>query len=156
MSDYKTAESRDDVMHDRFVRWQKATREQLSYAINLLLISAGAVVGFEVTTSFDDRFVLTSAQRWTFLTSLVFVALSMVPGIAAVVTRLQDFRVTTRVARMEWKSPKKSSEIDSLRAKARLLGNASWCLFYIQALTFGIGTALAAVVFFLSVASQSS
>jgi hypothetical protein len=155
MSEEKTDAPRQDILHDRFVRWQTTAREQLSYAINLILVFSGATIGFEITTSLNERFVLSRSEDALYLTSLLFLALSMIPGLAAVISRLRDFRATTKIARLRWKSRQEdAAEIDLLVARTISLGRITWCLFYVQIIAFAIGAFFAATVFFLFIASQ--
>jgi hypothetical protein len=68
----------DEILRERFVRWQTATREQLGYAINLILAFAGATIGFELTTLLNERFILSRCENNLYFASLSFRFLSMI------------------------------------------------------------------------------
>jgi hypothetical protein len=129
---------------ERFVRWQAITREQLSFANNLLLGLAVAVVGFEISLTLNDKFALVSCwQKTAFLVSLALLAASSLAALVAVVTRLCDFRLTARTIRTE--QTEEQQQADHLRAVTAKLGSATWNLFWLQIATFFFGILLAVV-----------
>ncbi len=132
----------EEQLHDRFVRWQEITRTQMSYAIGLLLGFAGATIGFGVnllTTA--DLNSLPLAERFIFFLAMVLLTLSMAPGLVAVGSRLTDFRKTTKLTNLRWKSPEKTSDIADLECETRCLGKWTWRLFYCQINLFSAGIA---------------
>jgi hypothetical protein len=152
MSEERTNTPQNDILHDRFVRWQQITLQQLTYAINLILAFSGATIGFDITIALNDKFNLPGPGKWLFMLSLSLLAASMAFGILAVVNRLRDFRLTTRTARLRWKSPD-AAEIDCLTNETSRLGNVTWCLFYLQTGFFSGGILFSAFVMFAFIAS---
>jgi hypothetical protein len=153
MTDSEDDTPSNAILHDRFVRWQKITLQQLTYALNLILALSGAAIAFEISTSLSERFVVSCVGKFALLASLTLLVLSMFVGLCAVVSRLYDFRYTTRIARIRWKHPEQESKISRLEYMTDSLGKATWCLFLAQVLTFGLGIILALIVFFLFLAS---
>src|SRR3989304_1936075 len=87
------------MSRERFIRWQRYTIEQLTFALNLFLgLSVGALA-FGLTLLRDDSFSVSGCSKVALSISLVALALSVVAGCAAVVTRLLDFRYTARKVR---------------------------------------------------------
>ena len=93
-----------------FVRWQTITREQLSYAISLILGLSVAALGFELSLILHVEFgdVLVS-DKPALLLSYAFATSSAISvivqgcstglGIWVVLNRLADFRLTASIAR---------------------------------------------------------
>ncbi len=146
MSNDQTDPPRDDVPRESFVRWQQTTLRQLGYSINLLLGFAGAALGFEIAQSLDGK--IATCVCTIFALSLICLALSLLAGVIATVSRLWDFRITTRVAKMNWEKTGQSAAAERKRGQAELLGQITWALFWIQSGAFGVGILMAAWVFF--------
>lgn len=120
------------------VRWQSITIAQLTYSVNLALGLAVTSLGFNVVLLLNERFHPTTWQKWSFSASMLALLLSIGLGIWCVVNRLRDFRATTNAARLrEDREP--SDEIEKYRDLYRKLGERTWCLFWWQIGTFGIG-----------------
>jgi len=125
-------------MHS-FVRWQKTTIAQLTYAINLFLgLSVGAL-GFQSALLLNENFDPLGWSRFAFLISLVALLLAIGLGIWCVINRLRDFRVTMHVARLREDEPTNSEELIRLRDLSERLGRRTWRLFWFQIGTFGLG-----------------
>lgn len=137
---------------ERFVRWQQITLQQLSYAINLVLIFAGAVIGFVINAALSERTALTAGEKGAFLSALILLALSVLLGLSAVVTRLFDFRYTTQTARLDWQRGD-AARSEQLRRRTDILGAATWCFFKLQLILFALGAIIAAIVFYLFIAA---
>jgi hypothetical protein len=132
-----------------FVQWQSITIGQLTYAINLILGFSVAALGFEVTLLLNGKFDPPPCwQKFEFVAALFspfLLALSVGFGIWLVINRLRDFRATTTAAR---KREEGSSEeaIKPYRNLYRKLGTRTWCLFWLQIGTFGVGIAVFLIV----------
>lgn len=147
--------TQDEDGDEKFVRWQRITLQQLTYAINLILGFSGAAIGFEISISFSDHFALPYWYGSLYLLSLVVLAISIAFGVSTVITRLSDFRMTAKIARLKPETPSNHDEIERLRGKTELLGKISWCLFYAQISSFSVGILLGAVVLFPMVAARA-
>jgi uncharacterized membrane protein YbhN (UPF0104 family) len=141
---------------ERFVRWQEISRGQLSHAISLIFGLATAALGFETSLLLNEKFAPTECwQNCFFFFSFLLLACSIAVGIAAVVTRLCDFRLTARIVRArsnaeKLKKPKSEikdrSKFKKARRYAKQLGKRTWWLFQLQIGSFAAGIALAAIV----------
>ena len=128
----------EDDPHEKFVRWQSITREQLSHANNLVLGLAGAALGFEISLSLNDKLALdTCWQRWALVFSLASLAASILFALATEMTRLTDFRLTTRTVKLRWKG--NLQEADRLSECTDKLGDTTWALFKAQIASFSLG-----------------
>ena len=114
--------------------------QQLSYAISLILALSNAVIGFEVGLLLNPNFEPgAGVNRVTLFFSLIFLVVSIFCGVAAVITRLHDFRLTTRVAREKSKSANDEKKIQRDRERASTWGSITWFLFWVQVAVFSIG-----------------
>jgi len=124
-----------------FTRWQSITIVQLTYCVNLILGLAVAALGFQVSLLLNDKFNPIAWQKYAFSMSIILLVLSIALGIWCVVNRLRDFRATTKVARMR-EEGKPAEDIQPYRDLCKKLGEKTWCLFWWQIGTFGIGIVL--------------
>jgi len=127
-------------LNQRFVRWQTQTIAQLSFAINLFAGLSVAALGFGVSFLREMSFSPSRCYAVLYLASLAFLGVSVLCGIGATVTRLLDFRATTRTVRLRQTDPK-SEEIAVVGDEAKGLGKATWRLFWALLGAFLIGIA---------------
>jgi hypothetical protein len=123
---------------ERFIRWQSYTIAQLSFAINLFLGLATAALGFSVSLLIDERFTLHRSAKCFFAGAMLLQLLSMIFGIAAVITRTLDFRYTTRRTRNVERN-RRAEENKTLRLKVKRLGKGTWFSFWSQIILFVLG-----------------
>lgn len=83
--------------HDAFVRWQQVSREQLGNTVNLVLTLTTAAIAFVADLAIKKDLAPTPTRRCEIMGAL---GLAPVLGILVNVTRLLDFRWTTRAARV--------------------------------------------------------
>jgi len=131
---------------ESFVRWQSTTIAQLGYSIGLLLSIATAMLGFAFALLKDRDFSLSSCEKYVFVGALLLLTASVALGLACVVNRLCDFRLTTGIARGReqlLRDEKPQETIDSFlkpkRDLAKILGKRTWSLFWWQTGTFSLG-----------------
>jgi hypothetical protein len=137
--------------NESFVRWQNITITQLGYTINLILALTIAVLGFLVSFMLNKDFVsvLVLWQKYLFLIALLSLGVSFILGILCIVSRLCDFRMTTKIARKRENAVNKE-ELEHYRIQSRELGQKTWHLFWWQIGTFAIGVICTALgIFFL-------
>ena len=133
-----------------FIRWQSITIGQLTYAINLVLGFSVATLGFQVSLLLNEKFKpIGGLQKLSFFASLILLVLSVAFGIWVVINRLEDFRETTKAARKR-ENGAPGSEIEPHRIRYQKLGKRTWCIFWCQIITFGLGVALTILSVFLS------
>jgi hypothetical protein len=121
-----------------FIRWQSTTIAQLTYAINLVLAFSVATLGFQVSLLLADNFTPVAWQKCVFFLSTVLLLASTGLGICCVINRLRDFRATMRAARLR-EDGKSEAEVQPYRSLYERLGQRTWCLFWWQIGTFGVG-----------------
>jgi len=136
---------------ERFSKWHNKQIDFLTFSINLIFTISIAVSGFIISNSERNIFKGKSLCETFSLTrtSLCLLAFSTTLGIIAIITRLNDFRLTknTIMARRriyELKNDIKyedtnSSDLEKLKAKknsliccTKFLGTLTWILFYFQ------------------------
>jgi len=121
---------------EQFLRWQRYTIEQLTFALNLLLGVSGASLAFGISLLRDEAFSLSGYSRWAFSIGLVALAFSVFVGCAAVVSRLLDFRFTERAVRAD---ERLDSEAGVYRYRSKVLGELTWRLFWLELVSFSVG-----------------
>lgn len=134
-----TPDSFFKTMNDkRYIRWQRYTISQFTFALNLFLGLAVGALAFAAVLIKDESFVVDSCQKLFFFVGLVGLCMSVIAGCAAVVSRLMDFRLTAQKIRKGLKGVK-DNELGVYSYKTKLLGRLSWRLFWFELVTFGIG-----------------
>jgi len=120
---------------ERFVRWQDYRITQFSFAINLFLSFSVAALGFCLTLIKDPTFVPPNGMGYLLRNSAIGLTCSIIFGSLATFSRLWDFRCTVIKIRKKYADCRQ----DAAEIFAKLLGIASWCLFYFQlaALAYG-------------------
>ena len=122
----------------RFVRWQRYTIEQLTFALNIFLGLSVGSLAFGIALLQNESFSLSGCSKVAFSGGLVALALSVATGCAAVVTRLLDFRYTARKVRADEKcDPESEAGVYSYRSK--ILGQLTWRLFWFELFSFSVG-----------------
>ena len=126
---------------ESFIRWQNITIQQFGYALNLILTFSVATLGFQVSILLNNEFQFTCYQKYMLLTSMFFLFVSIIAGLACVYNRLIDFRITAKIANLRENSAT-AQQLGTFRKEVKKRGKLSWQLFYCQICTFGIGILL--------------
>jgi hypothetical protein len=126
----------------RFIRWQKISIDQLGYALNLILAFAVASLAYCFSLLRDGGFNPPASAKCLLLLAMLSLAFSAISGLACTLNRLWDFRETARRARKH-RDRLTNTELDAI-------GAATWILFRMLVVAFGIGAALLAATVFLS------
>src|ERR1043165_7997960 len=87
------------MSNERFVRWQGNTLAQFSAALSLLSGLPIAGVGFLFSLLRDAKFAPTGCYAALFLLALASFFVAFAAGVAVLITRLLDFRLTARKVR---------------------------------------------------------
>lgn len=124
--------------NDRFIRWQSYTLNQVTFALNFFLGLTIATLGFSVSLLMDDKFDPVGIVNFLFGTALICQLISLLFGIAAIITRTLDFRFTAQIARNAEKTGKEEF-VKSLRQRVKWLGKATWFSFWMQIFLFVLG-----------------
>ena len=117
----------DPQQKERYVRWQNYRINQLTFSINLFLGFAVASLAYVVNLKITAAVGINNADL---LLVIFWWSASAVSGSVATVTRLLDFRYTARKI-------KYSSVSD--KTKAKLLGQLTWGLFWVQVTAYLFG-----------------
>lgn len=118
--------------NERFVRWQTALRDYVTFFNNLLLTLGLGILGFIFSSLNDSKFELKCLQKFFFTSSLIILIISMAIGIFACLSRISDFRTTLKKINKELNSEDFQREKNLMD----IYGKTTWCLFYIQIYTF--------------------
>src|SRR5712692_7681919 len=120
---------------ERLRRCEKARREPLGVAINLLLALAVGSLGFCIThvTSKDSHFA--APASYFFLGAMVSFGGTILLCILATFTRLRDFRLTAKKLRAELHNEDKE-KIKKFKDGAARMGRWTWRLFLLPAPAF--------------------
>jgi uncharacterized membrane protein len=121
-----------------FIRWQGRTIEQMGYAINTLLVSAIATVGFVVNKLLDGKIYCYS--RFFMVWGCFLLLIAIFGLILLIINRLTDFRITTKIARKRETNNTKDLDLD--RETSKKLGKRTWNLFYFAFAAFSLGEIL--------------
>jgi hypothetical protein len=128
---------------DRFVRWQNNAMAQLSTALALLVGLSVGGLGFLFALVRDQYFVARGFYALLFLLALVAFFVASVSGVAAVITRLLDFRLTAQKIRTSVAAEKSLKYFGSDAAD---YGKATWRLIWTLCISFFIAVLLSSIV----------
>lgn len=134
----------------RFAKWQNVTRGQLGATSNLLLGLATGSLAFSALLLVDRKLI----ETWAFafgIVGSVFLLISVALALWCTVNRLNDFRLTAKIANPKYRS---SPQIDELREESNRLGERTWYLFRAQMWTFSLGASAAVVGILVQVLSR--
>jgi len=127
-------------MSERFTRWQAYTISQLTFAINLFTGLAVAALGFALTYVRDNSFSPSRCFAAVFMIGLALLAVSILSGVGATITRLLDFRETASIARRRERPTADGQDIHA-GSGAKFLGKATWRFFWLLLASFVFGIA---------------
>ncbi|WP_190810299.1 hypothetical protein [Flagellimonas sp. S3867] len=130
--------------NERFVRWQQILRDHFSYLKNLILIFSVSTLGFLLSFLKDEEFNPYCWEKTFFTFGMLLTVFSVIFGLASSISRLMDFKATTKKIKNELKFEDENEEIKRIMA---MYGNYTWYLFYLQLLFFGLATVAAIVAF---------
>lgn len=92
--------------HERYVRWQDKTREQLSFFNNLLFTLSVGFLSFAYKNIFvsNIKICLCHPQYNTtlYFCSILFISSSILVGLLCVINRLYDFRITSQINQVRY------------------------------------------------------
>lgn len=125
-------------INESFIRWQTITLSQMTYAVNLILGFAVAVLGFQMTVLLNKDSPLSYCQKCVLSGGIISIGISVVLGIVVVINRLRDFRATMNAARLR-EDESNSEALEAQRILYRRLGVRTWRLFWCQIGAFGLG-----------------
>ena len=119
--------------NESYIRWQNIRITQLGYANNLLILLSVALLGF-YTKFLSDCIILNNWQKFLICVCFLLVIFSTGLGILVMLNRLEDFKLTARIARK--RETNQRNQIENDREEAKLLGKRTYNYFIWQAVTF--------------------
>lgn len=129
--------------NDSYKRWQSIRINQLGFINNLVLGLSVALLAYNFEFVQSDGIELNCLQKFLFWISSILLTSSVIIALILTINRLEDYRLTARIARKREKGQSDSIEKD--RIKVKRLENKTWCLFYWQISTFGVSFLTSAI-----------
>jgi len=147
-------------LNERFSRWQEKQMALLTFSINLLFTISVASIGLIINNFDKPLFKDKSAWGYSLPKTVIFIiTISSVLGIIALFCRLFNFRITKTIVRKrtlffkvknkinydnckELTQKKLNDKIKNLSCWTKYLGEATWCFFILQTVTFMIALLL--------------
>jgi uncharacterized membrane protein YhaH (DUF805 family) len=126
------------MTNERLVRWEEKRREYLGSAIVLIFGLSSASLAFCGALLTQDSVKLGGWRTGCFLAAIVFFILALIASVSVHFTRLQDARTTANIVRADGESMV-AGYMERLRSNAERWGRMTWCLLYIQLVTFSVG-----------------
>jgi hypothetical protein len=124
-------------------RWDEARREQFGAIATAVFSLASAGIAYTSSLPREQEAHFGGAATCFFLWTVVAFVASLGVGVAAMVTRLEDFRATARIVRLRDSSePEDQATVTNLRHRASKLGTVSYFLLYAQIVIFVIAVTL--------------
>ncbi len=121
-------------MNKSYLKWQDIRIKQLGYANNLIIALAVAVLGFAINFIQTEDLILSSFQKKLFWVASSLIIISIGLGIFVILNRLEDFKLTAKIARKREKNERDGIEDD--RLKSERMGKKTWNSFIWQIVTF--------------------
>lgn len=118
---------------ESYIRWQNIRIAQLGFANNLIILLSVALLGFYVKflETCDD---LNNLQKLFICLCFILIIISIILGFIIMLNRLDDFKLTAKIARKRETGQRDGIEED--RAEAKVLGEKTYCYFTWQVVTF--------------------
>jgi len=117
-----------------YLKWQNIRISQLGFANNLIIALAVALLGYIIDFIQTENLTLTCLQKFLFWIGCSLIIISIGLGIFVVLNRLEDFKLTARIARK--RENKERDGIENDRIKSKGLGEKTWNGFIWQVSTF--------------------
>jgi ATP/ADP translocase len=132
--------------NDTKVRWDEARRGQFGATATTVFTLASAAIAYISSLLTEGKAQFGGAATCFFLWTVVAFIISLGLGVAAMVTRLEDFRATARIVRLRDSSrAEDQAAVVRLRDRASSFGTSSYFLLYGQIAVFAIGATLLAL-----------
>lgn len=124
-----------------FIRWQERLLEQRATLNNLLLGIGFAALGYQINLVFSrDKFSFFWWEQFYYESSSATIALSVIFGLCMCYTRLIDYTLTTKLARI--KSQNVTTGLNKVRKKSIIYGKLTRWFFGLQTFSLTIGIML--------------
>ena len=117
-------------------KWENHRIAQLSFINNLIIGLSVALIGYVFEFIQPSTIVFNCIQKFFFWIGTLLSILSIAIGLFVAINRLEDFRLTAKIARDREKNNRENIQSD--RGNAKIIGKKTWNGFIWQIVTFGI------------------
>ena len=119
-----------------YSKWENHRIVQLSFINNLIIGLSIALIGYVFDFIEPSNIIFNCTQKFFFWIGVLLNIISVAIGIFVAINRLEDFRLTAKIARNREKNKRETIETD--RNEVKIIGNKTWNGFVWQIVTFGI------------------
>jgi hypothetical protein len=122
--------------NESYIRWQNIRITQLGFANNIIIgLSVGSLAYFMnfITKTVSFNFY----QKILIWLGCPLLLISCLLGLILIINRLEDFRITSQIARK--RELGENMDIEILRSQTKEIGKKTWNLFIWQVSTFFSG-----------------
>ncbi|MGG7035137.1 MAG: hypothetical protein ACI7YS_08085 [Flavobacterium sp.] len=130
-------------MGQSFIRWQGILISQLGFANNLVIGLNVGVLGY-LMNFIKNATILNGFQKILFWTTCLSIVVSLLTGLILVINRIDDFKITAKIARKRETNNREGIEQD--RNESKEIGKKTWNLFVWQISTFFVSLICALVL----------
>jgi hypothetical protein len=131
-----------------YSKWQNIRISQLGFANNLIIALGVALLGYIIDFIQTENLILTCLQKSLFWVGCSLIIFSISFGIFVVLNRLEDFKLTARIARK--RESKERDGIENDRIESKKLGKKTWNRFIWQISTFIVSFLILLVMVLIS------
>lgn len=117
-------------------KWENHRIAQLSFINNLVVGLSLALTGYVFNFIKPSRIIFNSTQKFLFWIGVLLIVVSIVVGVFIAINRLEDFRLTAKIARNRENNNRNGIKAD--REKVQIIGKKTWNGFVWQIVTFGV------------------
>ena len=144
-------EAKGGNFDERIPRWETHRISFLSFIINLIFTLTGGSFWLWYQVLKDDK--IGSCPVWQLISGLML-AISFLLGIATMLNRLEDFRLTVKKIKLERRGSERTASEDRrlgvLETQTTKYGKRTYWLFYLQIAFFVIGNSITFVSIILN------
>ena len=119
-----------------YSKWENHRIVQLSFINNLIIGLSIALIGYVFNFIEPSNIIFNCTQKFFFWVGILLNIISVAIGIFVAINRLEDFRLTAKIARNREKNIRENIQAD--RNETKIIGKKTWNRFVWQIATFGI------------------
>lgn len=134
-------------VNESYLRWQDIRINQLGFANNLIIGLSVGLIGFSLNF-IENQEVLSLAQKSFFWLGCGLELISLLLGILLVWNRLEDFRLTAKIALIRESGNKEGLEV--MRTDSTKLGEKTWKYLNFQMIAFFVGFVCITILYILA------
>lgn len=119
-----------------YSKWENHRISQLSFINNLVIGLSIALIGFVFDFIKPSNIIFNCIQKFLIWIGVLLIIASVIIGLLVAINRLEDFRLTAKIARNREKNNRENIQAD--RNVAKIMGKKTWNGFVWQIVTFGV------------------